>query len=235
MMEGPRLDTNSLQPAEDAPIGPRKRKGSSASAKRSAPVEEQSKKDKPWRSERAAQGDRTSSPWVAELRSWVLTLAIAVLIVFGMHLFVFNLSTVKGQSMEPTLYESEWLFVNKISLLVGSPKIGDVVILKDPSQGEERKEYLVKRIVGLPGDTIEIRQGQLYRNGKLVVEPYTDTEIEDLDYGPDTIGADHYFVMGDNRHAKASRDSRSFHAVPRSNILGRADFIIWPIAKLEHL
>ncbi|REE90533.1 signal peptidase I [Paenibacillus taihuensis] len=234
MMEGPRLDTNSPQPVEDAPIGPRKRKGSSP-AKRTTPVKEPNVKVKPERTERAAKGGRASSPWAAELRSWLLTLAIAVLIVFGMHLFVFNLSTVKGQSMEPTLYESEWLFVNKLALLIGPPKIGDVVILKDPAEAEGRKEYLVKRIVGLPGDTIEIRQGQLYRNGKLVVEPYTDTEIEDLDYGPDTISADHYFVMGDNRHAKASRDSRSFHAVPRSSILGRADFIIWPIANLEHL
>ncbi|AZN43574.1 signal peptidase I [Paenibacillus albus] len=184
---------------------------------------------------RAAKGERNSQPWVAELRSWLITLAIAVLIVFGMHAFVFNLSTVKGQSMEPTLYESEWLFVNKLAFLTGSPSNGDVVILKDPAEDEGRKEFLVKRIVGLPGDTIEIRQGQLYRNGQLVVEPYTDTEIEDLDYGPDKISADHYFVMGDNRHAKASRDSRSFHAVPRSSIIGRADLIIWPIARLNQL
>ncbi|SEP03166.1 signal peptidase I [Paenibacillus sp. OV219] len=230
MVEGPRLDTNSPQAVEDAPIGPRKRNGSPA--KRQRPAIEPGKKDKLGR---AAKKERNSPPWVAELRSWVLTLAIAVLIVFGMHVFVFNLSTVKGQSMEPTLYESEWLFINKFAFLTGSPSIGDVVILKDPAEGEGRKEFLVKRIVGLPGDTIEIREGQLYRNGQLVVESYTDTEIEDLDYGPDKINADHYFVMGDNRHAKASRDSRSFHAVPRSSIIGRADLIIWPIARLNHL
>ncbi|RAP74444.1 signal peptidase I [Paenibacillus montanisoli] len=210
------------QQAERAEFGPRKRTGSSRKAPK-AKTEASRKESKPL------------PPWAEELRDWGRTLAIAVIVVFCMHYFVFNLSTVEGQSMEPTLYEKEWLFVNKISYMVGTPELSDVVILKDPSQEAERKEFLVKRIVGMPGDTIEIRQGQLYRNGELVVEPYTDTDIEDLDYGPDKIAAGHYFVMGDNRHQNASRDSRSFHSVPRELIMGRADFILWPIAKLNDL
>ncbi|WP_308637779.1 signal peptidase I [Paenibacillus silvisoli] len=216
-------ETEASQQTERGEFGPRKRTSSSPKKVPKSKPETPRKESKPL------------SPWVAELRDWVRTLVIAVIVVLGMHYFVFNLSTVEGQSMEPTLYEKEWLFVNKISYLLGSPKLGDVVILKDPSQGSERKEFLVKRIVGMPGDTIEIRQGQLYRNGELVVEPYTDTDIEDLDYGPDKIADGHYFVMGDNRHQNASRDSRSFHSVPRELIEGRADFILWPIAKLNDL
>ncbi|MFC4098580.1 signal peptidase I [Paenibacillus xanthanilyticus] len=173
--------------------------------------------------------------WASELIDWGRTLSIALIVVLLLHFFVFNLSTVEGHSMEPTLYEKEWLFVNKFSYYVGDPQREDVVILKDPSDRPDRKEFLVKRIIGLPGDTIEVRGGQLYRNGELIVEAYTDTPIEDLDYGPYQVEADTYFVMGDNRHARASLDSRSFGAVPRKLIQGRADFILWPIAKLNAL
>ena len=175
------------------------------------------------------------SPWLKELLTWGLTIAVAVLVVLCLNYFVFSLSTVEGQSMQPTLYEKEWLFVDKVSYLAGSPKIGDVIILKDPADAEARKEYLVKRIVAGPGDRIEIRQGELYRNGELVVESYTDVLVEDPDYGPVTVQAGHYFVMGDNRHASASRDSRSFQAVPRDAILGRAELILWPITKWARL
>ncbi|MBP3967001.1 signal peptidase I [Paenibacillus lignilyticus] len=227
MNVNPGSDTESSQRAEQAEFGPRKR-SSSPKVKVKAKAARTS-------SSSTRKESKALSPWVAELRSWFITLAIAAVVVLCLNVFVFNLSTVKGQSMEPTLYEKEWLFVNKATYLMGSPKQGDVVILKDPSNGIEHKEYLVKRIIGMPGDSIEIREGQLYRNGKLVVESYTDIEIEDSDYGPETVTADHYFVMGDNRHNKASRDSRSFQAVPRDMILGRADYILWPISKLNHL
>lgn len=182
-----------------------------------------------------ASSPRARSPWLAELWDWGRTLIIAVVIVFGLHYFVFSLSTVKGHSMEPTLAENEWLFVNKISYRFDSPAAGDVVIVKDPTEGEAHKDYLVKRIVAVPGDRIEIRQGKLYRNGELMLEPYTDVLIEGDDYGPETIMADRYFIMGDNRHAGASRDSRVFQAVPRSAILGRADLILWPITQWARL
>jgi len=173
--------------------------------------------------------------WAVELWEWVRTLAIALTVVLLLHYFVFNLSTVEGHSMEPTLSEKEWLFVNKVSYLFAEPERGEVVILKDPSDRPDKKEFLVKRIVGIPGDIIEIRDGQLYRNSELIVERYTDTEIEDADTEPYKLEAGMYFVMGDNRHAHASFDSRSFGAVSRDAIRGRADFILWPITKLKAL
>ncbi|QHW31534.1 signal peptidase I [Paenibacillus rhizovicinus] len=229
MNTGPGSNSEAPREVEQAALGPRKG--------RTAPVrtkEERSLSKKPEEGRRRAQA-RTMPPWLLEVRDWGRTLVIAVLVVLGMHYFVFSLSTVKGQSMQPTLYEKEWLIVNKISYRLGSPQLGDVVILHDPAETAGHKEYLVKRIVGSPGDRIEIRQGELYRNGKLVLEPYTDALIEDADFGPVTVAGDHYFVMGDNRHAKASRDSREFQAVPRSEILGRADIIMWPITRWAHL
>ncbi|RXZ81276.1 signal peptidase I [Paenibacillaceae bacterium] len=179
---------------------------------------------------------RTSSrPWVKELLDWVKTLAVALAIVLSLHLFVFNLSTVEGHSMEPTLHAKEWLFVNKAVFLFGSPALGDVIIVKDPEIGPSGKDYLVKRIIGVPGDIIEIRNRQLYRNNELIVERYTDNPIDGQDMAAVEVGEGSYFLMGDNRHAHASRDSRSFGTVPRDQIMGRADIILWPITKMTFL
>lgn len=175
------------------------------------------------------------SGWRKELWDWSKALIVAFVIVLLLRAFVFQLSTVKSFSMEPTLNENEWLFINKIILDIGSLDRGDVIILKDPSEGEGRKEFLVKRIIGIPGDTLEIRNGQLYLNGELKVEPYTDAAIEDGDYGPLKVDAGHYFVMGDNRHLNASKDSRSFQQVPEDMVKGRADFILWPISRWAKL
>ncbi|MFC5530364.1 signal peptidase I [Cohnella yongneupensis] len=173
--------------------------------------------------------------WKKELWDWSKALIVAFVIVLLLKAYVFQLSTVKHQSMQPTLYENEWLFINKIAYEFGDPKRGDVVILKDPSEDDTRKEHLVKRIIGMPGDTLEIRNGQLYINGELKVESYTDVKIEDGDYGPVTVTPDHYFVMGDNRHLNGSKDSRTFNEVPISMIEGRGDFILWPISKWAKL
>jgi len=175
------------------------------------------------------------SNWLAELLDWSKTLAVAFAVVLLLHFFVFNLSKVEGHSMEPTLTEQEWLFVNKFVYLVGKPKVGDVVILKEPDMGEAEDKFLVKRIVGVSGDRIEIHNNHLYRNGKQVDEPYTDSLIEDMSYGPEVISEGSYFVMGDNRHARASLDSRTFHAVPEELIRGRADYILWPYKKIRAL
>ncbi|WP_245697443.1 signal peptidase I [Paenibacillus oryzae] len=171
----------------------------------------------------------------AELWDWIKTLAIALVIVLILHYFVFNLSTVDGHSMEPTLKEEEWLFVNKFVYLTGSPKLGEVVILEEPGWMGQEKKLLVKRVVGLPGDVIEIKDQRLYRNGELVDEPYTDVPIEGNGLEPQVVSEGHYFVMGDNRHDRASLDSRTFGAVPKELIRGRADFILWPYSQVRSL
>jgi signal peptidase I len=171
----------------------------------------------------------------SELWEWIKSIGTALVIVVIIHFFVFNLSTVKGQSMEPTLLDGEWLFINKIGYIMGGPDRGDIVILKDPSQQLGFREFLVKRIVGLPGDTIEVSNEKLYINGKESNEPYTDVGIQDGNYGPELVPAGHYFVMGDNRHLLASTDSRRFHSVPEKLIKGKAQFIMWPLNKIGGL
>ncbi|WP_424767032.1 signal peptidase I [Paenibacillus sp. sgz302251] len=173
--------------------------------------------------------------WWRELLDWVKTLVIAFAVVMALHFFVFNLSTVEGHSMEPTLTDDEWLFVNKFVYLTGKPKVGDIVILKEPNSNGLDRKFLVKRVVGVPGDKIQIHNKRLYRNGELVDEPYTDTPIEDMSFGPEIVSEGHYFVMGDNRRLRASLDSRSFHAVSEELIRGRADFILWPYKEIRAL
>lgn len=181
----------------------------------------------------ASPGPRPS--WRKELLDWVKMSAAALVVVLLLHAFVFNLATVRGHSMEPTLKEREWLFVNKLALLAGKPRVGDIVILKEEAGPEASSAHLVKRVVGAPGDKIEIRSGKLYRNGVQAAEPYTDSEIDDLDYGPIVVEPGRYFVMGDNRHAGASRDSRSFGTIQGSRIEGRADLVLWPFSRIKGL
>lgn len=183
----------------------------------------------------ADTGNETAR-WAREVWDWIKAIFAALVIVLLAHQFLFHLSTVKGSSMEPTLHDGEWLVINKLVYLTGHPHYGDVIILRNPLLGaEESHEFLVKRVVGLPGDTIEVRNHHLYRNGALVHEQYAKTPIGDEDCGPYIITKGHYFVMGDNRHASASLDSRAFGEVPESIIEGRADFIVWPFTKLGKL
>ncbi|CAM3673737.1 signal peptidase I [Cohnella lubricantis] len=167
--------------------------------------------------------------WLAEALRFIRALVIAAAIVSLLQSFVCQLSRVKSISMEPTLYERDWLLADKISLAFGHPRRGDIVILKDPDPDSDQKKLLVKRVVGAPGDRIEARGGRLYVNGMPEAEPYTDSVIEDGDMGPVTVTAGYYFVMGDNRHWGASKDSRSFGLVPEKTIKARADLIVWPI------
>lgn len=164
-----------------------------------------------------------------ELWDWTKSILVALLVVILVHQFGFNLSTVRGHSMQPTLQEGEWLFVNKAITYLKAPQRGEIVIIKEPeAQVAMKYPFLVKRIVAIAGDEVQGRAGLLYVNGEEVMEPYTDTPIEDGDFGPTRIGQGYVFVMGDNRHAAASADSRRFGAVPASLIQGRAEYVLWP-------
>ncbi|MGG3310169.1 signal peptidase I [Paenibacillus sp. FSL W8-0187] len=173
--------------------------------------------------------------WAAELWDWVKTIAIAFVIMVLLNMFVFNLSMVKGESMQPTLVASERLFINKVVYRFSAPSHGDVIVLKDPSDGPDKKEFLVKRVVGVPGDTIEVKDQKLYVNGVAKQEGYTDVPIEDPGFEPIVLEEGRYFVMGDNRHLGKSKDSRMFGSVKESDIVGRAEFIFWPLSEIKKL
>ncbi|MBP1157536.1 MULTISPECIES: signal peptidase I [unclassified Paenibacillus] len=178
--------------------------------------------------EEGLSSHRTETVFLLELWDWMKLLAISLLAVVLLHQYGFHLSTVKGASMQPTLQEGEWLFINKTIRFTGSPKQGDIIVLREPAGSDTRHPYLVKRVVAVGGDEVHIRGGRLYVNGSPLEESYTNTLIEDGRFEPYMIMEGHLFVMGDNRHRYASNDSRSFGAVPISNVEGRGEMIVWP-------
>ncbi|GIQ69194.1 signal peptidase I [Xylanibacillus composti] len=173
------------------------------------------------------------SKLMRELWDWGKSIVAALLIVMFVHQFVFSLSIVEGQSMEPTLQNEERLFVNRALYYWSEPDRGDIVVLKDPRENSDL--LLVKRVIGVPGDTIEVKDGRLYVNDEVYYESYVDTMIEDGDVAKTVVPEGEYFVMGDNRHRSGSLDSRIFGSVQKKSIIGRAEFIVWPITHIGGL
>ena len=165
------------------------------------------------------------SPWSGLLRDVVGTILPAVLIALLIHVFLAQATRVYGQSMQPNLQTNERLVIEKMSYRLHGPRRGDVVVLRDPSGGSE---LLIKRVVGLPGERVTIANGQVFIDGVELEEPYLDQETESG--GSWLVPPLQVFVMGDNR--QASRDSRSFGAVGRDQIIGRALFRYWPLDQI---
>lgn len=138
--------------------------------------------------------------------------------------------------MQPTLVQQERLFINKFIYKFHSPVRGDVIILHDPVLSANTKsQLLVKRIVAIGGDTVEIRNHHLYINDIQQQESYIDTTIGDQDLAPVKVPVGQYYVMGDNRHQGMSKDSRIFGTIALTQIVGRADFIVWPLSSSAFL
>jgi len=128
---------------------------------------------------------------------------------------------IEGQSMEPNLHDGEYVLIDKISYLLHAPERGDVIVFVPPNN---ERDY-IKRVIGLPGDTVEIRSGQVYVNGVALDEPYLKNTINN-DMPAHMVEEGRYFVMGDNRNN--SSDSRSFGAIAPQSIVGRAWLVYWP-------
>jgi signal peptidase I len=133
---------------------------------------------------------------------------------------------IESHSMQPNFYEGEFILVNKLAYRLGAPKRGDVLVFHNPNNVEE--DY-IKRIIGLPGDTVEIRDRAILINGKQIVEEYPVEPLSPQPYGPIVIEPDHLFVMGDNR--PQSQDSRVFGQLSEDLIVGKAWVRVWPFNK----
>jgi signal peptidase I len=157
------------------------------------------------------------------LREVLETVLPALLIALLINVFVGQATRVEGQSMEPNLHSDQRLVVEKVSYRFHGPQRFDVVVIRLPSQGEE---LLIKRVIGLPGETVEFRNGRVYINGKQLVEPFTVDETRPGRNGKVTVPPLHVYVLGDNRDR--SNDSRSFGPVPIDNVVGRAWLSYWP-------
>ena len=169
---------------------------------------------------------------VKEILSWVVCICGAVLIALLLRLFVFELVRVDGPSMQPTLYKDQTVFVEKLSVARGKIERFDVVIARYPG----REGAYVKRVVGLPGDLIEIRKdGRLYVNGELQEEPYILDSFIEMQYGPYTVPQGCYFVMGDNRNNSLDSRSAEIGPISEDNIVGHALFVVWPINQMKKI
>jgi signal peptidase I len=161
---------------------------------------------------------------------WVRDLALALVIAAVFILFIYQPVKVEGTSMMPALVDQERIFINKFVYQLGISRIhrGDLVVFYYP--GDQTKSY-IKRIVGLPGDTVEIDRGTVFVNGRVLTEDYVPQAYRDYQSMPLTrIEPDSYFVLGD--HRSSSNDSRSWGSVPRQCIYGQAVFVYWPLEKL---
>jgi signal peptidase I len=154
------------------------------------------------------------------------TIAPAFVIALLINLFLAQSTYVYGHSMEPNLHTDQRLVVEKVSYKLHPPQRGDIVIIDIESSDIP----LIKRVVGLPGETIAIHDNQVFINGQPLEERYLDDVVQ-RDYGPQQVPEGHIFVLGDNRNA--SNDSRYFGAVSLDQVLGRAWLSYWPLSELR--
>jgi signal peptidase I len=164
-------------------------------------------------------------------RFWLRDLVLSVLVVFTVFLFLYQPMQVEGTSMLPLLKNHERIVVNRIAYHVESIHRGDIIVFHyplDPAQS------FIKRVIGLPGDWVSIRNGQVYVNGRPLREPYVMPAYLDQEtYAPVHVAPGHFYVLGD--HRDFSSDSRTWGTVARKYIYGKAVFAYWPLGDVGSL
>lgn len=172
----------------------------------------------------AARQDRRSRFLTPSLR-WMRDLLVAVGLALVIIAFVYQPVKVEGTSMAPQLADQERIFINKFIYSLEPIQRGDIVVFRYP---RDPSKSFIKRVVGLPGETIQIRRGVVYVNGAPLQEDYLNGDDMDHRSYPSTyLGPGHYFVLGDRR--RSSHDSRSWGTVQRDYIYGKAVFAYWPL------
>ena len=174
--------------------------------------------------------EKTAGNTVKELLGMIVYIAVVLALTFLVVRYVGQRTQVDGHSMEPTLYDQDNLIVDKISYRFRDPERFDIIVF--PFQYKENT-YYIKRIIGLPGETVQIVDGDIYINGTILEEDYGKETMVSSGRAINEIqlGEDEYFVLGDNRNY--SEDSRfdDVGNIKRSNIIGRAFIRIWPFSR----
>ncbi|EOP87695.1 signal peptidase I [Bacillus thuringiensis] len=164
-------------------------------------------------------------------RGWGKYILFILVMVIGYYSF--TLCKVEGESMQPTLYEADYVFVNKAVVRLSNLQRGEIVIIKEADESK----YYVKRVIGLPGDVINITNGKVYVNDKKQEEPYTNKDLFNntqvfYNFQKTKIPPNKLFVMGDNR--EVSRDSRNgLGYIEEDNIIGKVEFVYYPFSKMK--
>lgn len=195
--------------------------------------------------------DRGTLAFLRELPGLIL---IAFLLALVIKTFVIQAFFIPSRSMLPTLEVGDRVIVNKFVYDFGEPQRGDIIVFENPSLVEPDRNPLaafwqwlieglgvsadpnkdfIKRVIGLPGDTVEVKNGRVFVNGERIPEPYTSDQRDPSDFPPATVEPDHVFVMGDNR--PNSQDSRNIGPIPYEKIVGKAFLLLWPPSRIEWL
>ena len=163
--------------------------------------------------------------WTQWVRSWFRDVSLALVIASIIILFFYQPVKVEGTSMMPRLSDQERIFINKFVYRLEPIHRGDVVVFWFPR--DTSKSY-IKRVIGLPGDMVEMLRGEVFVNGQKLEEPYVQPEFRGTQsFRAARVGAAEYFVLGDHRNS--SNDSRVWGTVPREFIYGKAQLVYWPI------
>lgn len=186
---------------------------------------------------RILKQDKNKNPKSSQENPWVelvQTVVTAVILAFGIRTFVAEARYIPSSSMEPTLEINDRLIIEKLSYYFREPVRGDVVVF-NPTEALKAQDFhdaFIKRVIGLPGETIEVKNGDVYVNGQRLSEKYI-AEDPNYDYGPVVVPENEYLVLGDNRNN--SYDSHYWGFVPENKIIGKAFVRFWPFDRLGSL
>jgi len=164
---------------------------------------------------------------------FIKTALIVFLLAIFFRFYIFQPFIVVGQSMEPNFHDKEYLVVDKVTTRFREPKRGEIVIFHPP---QNPSESYIKRVIGLPGETVEVKEGKVYVNDKVIQESYIlhDPSISmKNNYPKVTLGSDEYYVFGDNR--EHSSDSREIGPIPKANLQGRVAIVLFPFNNIHFI
>lgn len=170
--------------------------------------------------------DKQPNPWIEGLQ----TIGLSIVLALGIRQFVAEARFIPSGSMEPTLQIDDRLVVEKISYRFNPPERGDIIVFQAPQRaldavGSTTKDAYIKRVIGLPGDSVEVKEGKVFINGEALSENYIQAPPA-YTWGPETVPDEQYLVLGDNRNS--SSDGHVWGFLPKESIIGRAVVRFWP-------
>jgi signal peptidase I len=180
-----------------------------------------------------AVSEKQTNPWIEGLQ----TIGLSIVLALGIRQFVAEARYIPSGSMKPTLQINDRLVVEKISYRFNPPKRGDIIVFRAPQKaldavGSKSKDAYIKRVIGLPGETIEVKEGKVFIEGKALAEDYIQAPPT-YTWGPKVVPPDQYLVLGDNRNS--SSDGHVWGFLPSEGIIGRAVVRFWPRTRIGGL
>jgi len=174
--------------------------------------------------------NRISNPILRNIVEWVLACVLALLLYFVVRTFFFRLATVSGPSMLPSLRDGDMVFLNRFSYLFIEPQVGDIVAFPNPNNPSE---HYIKRVIGAPGDIIDVRMGVFYINNLPLNDAFSHEVVSSGDVRfPITVEDGHFFVLGDNRNHSMDSRNTAVGNVAGDVMVGRVAFRLWPLNAL---